>query len=134
MQQQRFDQLLLFNFAALGLVLAVVGVYGTVSYAVARRSRELGVRMALGARPHDVLLLVSRDTVLSAVLGIALGTAIAGALGQVVSSLVGDAHGSNPLVLVAASAIVLMFVGAAALIGAIRVTSLDPYSAIRTQA
>ena len=86
MSQQRFNMLLLGAFAGLALLLAAIGIYSVLSYSVKRRVQEIGIRLALGARIGDVLRIVLFDSMKPTLLGLALGTAGALAMGQVLPS------------------------------------------------
>jgi putative ABC transport system permease protein len=83
----RFHAALFSLFAFLALVMASVGVYGVVSYSVSQRTREIGIRMALGARPADVLVLVIGQKIIVTAIGIAAGLAVALALTRTIASL-----------------------------------------------
>ncbi|MBC7897986.1 MAG: ABC transporter permease, partial [Cytophagaceae bacterium] len=118
-------------FSGIALVLASVGIYGLVSYSVAERGREIGIRMALGAEPQDVRQLVLRQTAIVLTIGCAIGVAGALALSGTVRSLVYGVSPSDPLTIVGV-VVVLFVVGAIA--GAIptrRATRIQPVSALR---
>ena len=136
MGRQRFPMLLLVAFAVLALVLAFVGVFGVISYSTARRAKEIGIRMALGATRPDILGMVAREGLKLAIAGIAIGMAAALVLSKVVSQFSGLLYGvrvSDPLVLLAVSAIL---VGAALLpcyIPARRAAGLQPVDSLRQE-
>src|SRR5207253_2218871 len=95
----RFVMLLMSVFAALALVLAAIGVYGILSYTVHQRGRELGIRLALGARPRDVLGLVVREGVGMGVMGACAGVLIAVSAGKALSSLLYSVKPADPVTL-----------------------------------
>ncbi len=131
MTQRRFTMLLLTVFAAVALLLAAVGVYGVVSYTVSQRTREIGIRMALGARRNDVLkLIVGRGAVL-AITGVAAGLALALLVTRAMSSLLFGVAPTDPLAL-GTVAIVLMLVALTAnCLPARRASRVDPVIALR---
>ncbi len=115
-------------FAALALLLACVGLYGITSYAVAGRTREIGVRMALGARPRDVLWLVVREALLLVAAGLLLGVPAAVGSSRLLRSMLFQVSSVDPGAL-ALSIAVLAAVGiAAAYLPARRATRVDPWS------
>jgi len=129
--ERRFAMLLLIIFASTALVLAAVGIYGVMSYAVSRRTHELGVRIALGAPRGEILRLVVRDGMAMAAAGAAVG--LAGALGltRFLASLLYGVRPADPLTL---AAVLLLFGGIAVLacyIPAWRATRVDPLVALR---
>jgi putative ABC transport system permease protein len=115
---------------ALGLVLAIVGVYGVVSYATSQKSHEIGVRMALGAQPADILKMIFRDGVLIVAIGMVLGGALALAAGRVVGSFV-IVSAKDPLTYMVVTSVLLIVALAACFIPARRATQVDPLVALR---
>jgi putative ABC transport system permease protein len=115
---------------ALGLILAIVGVYGVVSYAAAQKTHEIGVRMALGAQPADILRMVLREGVLIVGIGIAVGIALTFAAGSVVGTFL-VVSGRDPVTYVTVTAILAGVAFAACLIPAYRSTRVDPLVALR---
>jgi putative ABC transport system permease protein len=130
-EEPRFRTFLLGAFAALGLLLAVVGIYGVVSYSVRQRSREIGVRIALGAGPRDVLRLVLIDGLAMTVVGIALGVGAALALTRYLRSLLFEVTPTDPLTFVGVALLFLAVALAACYIPARRAMRVDPMEALR---
>jgi putative ABC transport system permease protein len=131
--RQRFGMLLLLAFGGLALLLAAVGVYGVMAYAVSQRTRELGIRLALGARPGAVRALVLGEGMLLAGLGIGLGLLGALALGRFLVGLLYGVRPTDPRVLAAAC---LLLAGAsvvACLVPAVRATRVNPVDALRSE-
>jgi putative ABC transport system permease protein len=118
-------------FALFGLALAAMGVYGAIAAAVTRRTREIGVRIALGAAPGGTLRLVVRRGVALALAGVALGLLGAGAVARVLRSLVAGTDALDPRVFAAAAAVMIVTAVAAALVPARRVLRVDPVEALR---
>jgi ABC-type antimicrobial peptide transport system permease subunit len=122
---------LLSTFSLLALVLAAVGLYGVVSYVVSRRTREIGIRMALGAASDDVVGMVLSQGARPALLGIVLGLA-ASALGErVLGSLLYGVAPYDPLTLVVATAVLGLVVLVAIMLPARRAARVPPASALR---
>ncbi len=115
----------------IGLGLAMVGVYGVVSYAARQRSREIGIRMALGADPRDVLRLVVGRGAIPVACGVAIGGAGAWALARVVNRAVSDAIAPSPIVFLAAGGFVAAVALWASYVPARRAIRLDPMNALR---
>ena len=131
--QQRFQMLLAAVFAATALLLASLGIYGVVSYTVARRINEVGIRMALGAPAGKVYRLMLRQAMMPVILGLAAGTAVAVAAGSVLSKLLYEVSPRDPATL-AGVAVVLGLVGlAACTLPARRATRVDPLEALRCE-
>ena len=129
--QQRFNLFLLAIFAAVALVLAAVGIYGVMSYSVSRRTHEIGLRMALGARPGDVVGIVVGQAMLLAVIGACVGFVGALALGRFMSSFLYGVQPSDPLTFLAMSIVLGVVALAASYIPARRATRIDPLLALR---
>ena len=129
--QRRFNMTLLAVFAGIALVLALAGIYGTVSYAVAQRTQELGIRAALGATRADVLRLVLWDGLKPVVLGLALGLAGAFVLRRTLDRLVYGVTTSDPATFVALPVLLAVVAVVASLIPALRAARVDPMTALR---
>jgi predicted permease len=120
-------------FGAIALVLAVVGVYGVKAYAVACRTREIGIRMALGAHRRDVFALIMRQGAMQTALAVSIGVLLSLAAGRVLAKILYQVNPSDPLALVSAS----LMLAAAALLAcffpASRATRVNPMTALRTE-
>ena len=130
---QRFGALVLGVFAGAALLLASVGIYGVLSYIVRGRSREIGIRTALGARTGDVLRLVIVEGMSPALVGIAVGAVIALASGRVMNSLVFGVSPSDPLTLAGVAATLALVALMASLVPAYRASRVDPVKALRSE-
>ncbi|HKS29939.1 MAG TPA: ABC transporter permease [Pyrinomonadaceae bacterium] len=129
--RQRFSMLLIAIFAGVGLVLASVGIYGVMSYTVAQRTHEIGVRMALGASARDVLRMVVGQGMLLAATGTVLGLGAAFLLSRFISSLLFNVSAADPLTYVLLSLLLISVALVACLIPALRATRVDPMVALR---
>ena len=127
----RFVAALLGSFAALGTVRALIGAYGVISYLVAQRSQELGVRLALGASPAAVLRLVLWSGLSMGLAGVALGLAGAVAVRRSLAGLLYGIAATDPVTLFGASAFLLVIVVTASGVPAIRAARIDPVRALR---
>jgi predicted permease len=129
--RRRFQTMLVFLFAAAALALAAFGTYGVVSYTVARRRAELGIRMALGAARADVLGLVLRQGMTPVVAGLAGGALAALWIGQTVASLLFEVSPRDPLAFFVSAAVLLLVSAAACWVPARRATEVNPMEALR---
>jgi predicted permease len=129
----RFAALLLAVFAGVALLLAGVGIYGVIAYSVSQRTRELGVRMALGARRGDVVRLVVGQGAALAAAGIAIGLAAALALTRVLTGLLHGVTATDPATFAAISLLLAATAVAASLLPALRATRVDPLVALRSE-
>lgn len=128
---RKFSMMLFAVFAGVALVLAGIGIYGVISYSVTQRTNEIGLRMALGASPREVVRLVVGHAVMLAMLGIGIGVAASLALGKVISSLLFQVSATDPLILVLVSLLLMGVALAASFIPARRATKVDPMVALR---
>jgi len=126
----RFNMLLLAVFAALALTLSALGIYSVLSYAVRRRTREIGIRMALGANHRDVLRLIVLQGMRPALIGLAVGLAGALALGRALSSLVFGIKATDPATFVVAAALLGLVALAACAVPAWRASRVHPTEAL----
>ncbi len=120
-------------FAALALALAVLGVYGVVSYAVSRRAREAGIRMAVGAQPSAVVRLLMREGVTLVTVGTGIGLALGLLAGQVLRTLLYGVGTTDPVTFVVAPAVLALVGAVAAFLPARRAAKVDPASVLRSE-
>ena len=129
----RFLAVLLGAFAVLALALAVFGMYAVVSYLVAQRTREIGVRMALGATQHDIVRLISREILLVMGGGVAAGTAAAFAATGLISGFLFEIRATDPVTFVTAPLLIASAAIVAALVPARRAAQVDPAMTLRAE-
>lgn len=117
----------------LAFVLAISGLYGVVAYAVSRRTREIGIRIALGAAPHDAVWLVLRQGVTLALIGICLGLPLAMAVGTIVRSVLFGISPTDPVALAGSGLLVVLVAGLASYLPARRAARVNPIEALRAE-
>ncbi len=127
---RNFMRMLLSVFAGLALALASVGIYGVISYAVSQRTREIGVRMALGARPRDVLRLILGEAMKLVGVGIVLGVAVALALTRFLATLLYGVNSADPIIFVGVTTLLAGVAFAACWVPARRAMRVDPMVAL----
>jgi predicted permease len=127
----RFEAVLLAVFAAIAIALAVIGIYGVVSYSVSQRTNEIGIRMALGARSSNIVSMVLREALILSVLALAFGLAISLALSRVLQSLLFEVTPTDPLTLALVACGILAVSSLAAVLPARRAMRVDPLAALR---
>ena len=130
---RRFLMVLLIVFAGLTLTLAAVGIYGVMSYSVTQRTHEIGIRMALGARPADVLKLVVKGGIALALSGVAIGVAIAFGLTRLMAALLFGVKPTDALTFALGSLALVVVAGLACYVPARRATKVDPLMAMRDE-
>ena len=133
LERRRFVLTVLGTFAALALLLAVVGIYGVIAYSVGQQTREFGIRMALGAQRYQLLLMVLRQTVRKLVVGLAIGIGGALTLTRLMGSLLFGISPTDPLTFSLAAALLLIAALVASFIPARRAATVNPMSALRNE-
>jgi putative ABC transport system permease protein len=131
--QPRFNVVLLSAFAALALLLAAVGIYGVISYSVVQRTKEIGIRMALGADSTDVLRLITGEGLRLAAMGVVAGLLGAAATARVLATLLFEVQPTDALTYASAAAFLVLVALAASAIPAWRATRVAPVSALRAE-
>jgi ABC-type antimicrobial peptide transport system permease subunit len=119
------------SFGVLAIVLAAIGIYGVMSYVVAGRTREIGVRIALGAKRRDVLLLIIRQGMTLAAIGLGFGLLGAFGVAQLLSKLLFGVSPVDPLTFAGVSLLLALVAGLACYLPARRATKVDPLVALR---
>ena len=130
---RRFDLTLLGAFSLLALSLAAIGVYGVIAFAVSQRTREIGVRMALGANAHDVLKMILGQGLRLALMGVVLGVLASILLRKIAGNLIYGLSSTDPIVLSAVPVLMLLVVFAACLVPARRAAVVNPVTALRAE-
>jgi len=133
MLQERLVARLASVFGALAVILACIGIYGVLSYAVVRRTREIGIRLAIGARRRAVIWLVLRETVVLVAIGLMLGLPLVVWAGRYVRSQLFEVASNDPLAITAAMFVLACAAMAAAYLPARRASSVDPMTALRCE-
>jgi len=129
----RFQTVLLTIFGALGLLLAIVGIYGVISYSVTRRTHEIGIRMALGAGPREVLHLVLTQALKIALIGVAIGVTASLALTRLMATLLFGISATDPLTFVGVAILLLLVSSAASYLPARKAMRVDVMVALRCE-
>jgi predicted permease len=131
--QERLVAMLSSCFGGLALFIAAVGLYGVLSYTVARRTQEIGVRMALGAQPRDVVAMILKEIICLVCLGLALGIPLALVLGRFVADLLYGLTSTDPLTIVAGTMVMLIVTLLAGYVPARRASRVDPMVSLRCE-
>jgi ABC-type antimicrobial peptide transport system permease subunit len=131
MAQPRFRTTLIALFAAIALILAATGIFGVISYSVQCRTNEIGIRVAMGASARAILKMVLRETMLLAVIGLAVGLPVAFAASHVVGHLLFGISPTDPVTLIVVSLTLAAVAAAAGYLPARRATQVDPLIALR---
>ena len=130
---ERFSMLLVGSFSLLAVFLAAVGIYGVISYSVVQRTREIGIRVALGAQRGQIFGLIIRHGLMLSALGIVIGLAAALCMGRLLTSFLYDVTSTDPLTIVSVSLFIAAIALGASLLPARRAASINPVEALRTE-
>jgi ABC-type antimicrobial peptide transport system permease subunit len=122
---------LLGAFGALALGLASVGLYGVIAYSVSRRTREVGLRMAMGARGSDVIRMILSSGLRLALVGVAIGAVVSALVARVLEAYLYGISSIDPLAYLAAVVVLVLVAGAANLVPALRAARVSPMTALR---
>jgi ABC-type antimicrobial peptide transport system permease subunit len=131
MAARRFTMVLLAVFAGLALLLSSIGIYGVISYVVGQRTNEIGIRIALGAQQRDVLRLMLGEGMKMALLGVAIGVAVALGLTHLMVNILFGVSATDPLTFLGVATLLVVVSLAACWIPARRATRVDPLVALR---
>lgn len=130
---QNFAMTLISAFSAVALALAIIGIYGVMSYSAAQRSHEIAIRIAIGASQQDVLRLILNEALLLAMIGIAVGLAGASAVTRVLHNLLFGITPTDPLTFTAVAALLVLVTLFASWLPAHRATKIDPLLALNSE-
>jgi putative ABC transport system permease protein len=130
---RRLSLLLMGSFALLALVLSSLGLYAAIAYSVGQRTREFGLRVALGGRPQDVLILVMKEGLWQALAGITVGMVAALAAAKAMAGLLFGVTATDPLTFVGVAFLLFATAAAACYVPARRATTVDPMVALRDE-
>jgi putative ABC transport system permease protein len=129
--EPRFNSVLLASFGGLALVLAAVGIYGVIAYSVSQRTHEIGVRMALGARPHSMTSLIVGEGAMLALIGIALGVVASVILTRLIANFLFGVTATDPATFCGVSLLLTLVALVGCYIPARRASRVDPMVALR---
>jgi predicted permease len=133
LKPRRFTTTLLASFAGMALLLSLIGIYGVTAYAVSRRTAEIGLRLALGARPGRVARMVMRESAARVGVGVALGLGLAFALARLLTALLFDTAPTDPLTFTLVPLLLVLVAALATLLPALRASRVDPVVALRAE-
>jgi len=120
-------------FASLALLLCAIGIYGTIAYSVSQRTRELGLRLALGATRGKLLELIMKEGMLLVAIGIAIGLALSFMVSRMISGMLFGITALDPVTFILASTILFIIAAAACFFPALRSSRMDPLEALRVE-
>jgi putative ABC transport system permease protein len=129
---ERIGLALVGTFAAIAVILAAIGVYGVMAFVVGERSREIGIRLALGANPRDVLRMILRDGAWLTAVGVFIGLSGAFVLTRMMRALLFETPPTDPLTFAAVAAVIAFVAMLACFVPARRATRVEPLSALRS--